>query len=351
MAQFHHGISKKEPSSGIIPMRDAATNTIALIAFSNDADENVFPLDTPVLVTSINRALAASGTEGNLRASLETIAAITNPTLIVVRIADPFTGEIFDQSKVIGTTLPSGQRTGLQAFLTAKSILGLTPKIIAAPDVESPSVVQSIAMICQKLRAYSYITPRDEFGVMLPTMEEVVAYRDTLGFREIEIVWPEGTSGNVFLGQKPNTNISCVGATSQATTSFDSNLIYKITINEKTVLDSRNLAINSSGELLLSPDTEELLQYVNIRAYIAAPLEIWKTLQFSNITNNDLRITSEAFVGLDGNQPQFSPQPLFENIEQPNTAIYYEGAVPGETESGQSLIRYKKVSFCLSPSE
>lgn len=237
MAQFHHGISKKEPASGIIPMRDAETNTVALLAFSNDADANVFPLNTPVLVTSINRALAASGTEGNLRASLETIAAITNPTLIVVRIADPFTGNNFDQSKVIGTTLPSGERTGLQAFLTAKSILGLTPKIISLPDVESPDVVQALAAVCKKLRAYSYITPRDELGVMLQTMEEVTAYRDTLGFREIEIVWPEFTGGNVFLGKKTSDVVlGCEGATFQITLGIMTNGgTYEVYVNDQPI--------------------------------------------------------------------------------------------------------------------
>ena len=243
MAQFHHGISKKEPASGIIPMRDAETNTVALLAFSDDADADVFPLDTPVLVTSINRALAASGTEGNLRASLETIAAITNPTLIVVRIADPFTTETFDQSKVIGTTLPTGERTGLQAFLTAKSILGLTPKIISLPDVESPDVVQALAVICKKLRAYSYITPRDELGVMLPTMEEVTAYRDTLGFREIEIVWPEFTGGNVFLGKKTSDVVlGCEGATSQITLGMMTNGgMYEVYVNEQLIENSTGL--------------------------------------------------------------------------------------------------------------
>lgn len=202
MAGFHHGVSKKEPSSGIIPMRDANTTVIGLIAFSNDADATVFEENKPVLITSINRALAASGTEGNLRAALEAIAPITSPTLVVVRIPDPFIGDKFDQSKVIGSTLPTGQRTGLQALLTAKSILGVTPKILAVPDCESPDVVQSLGAICKKLRAYAYITPRDEFAVMLENKEQVVAYRDTLGFREIEIIYPEWTSGNVFLGKQ-----------------------------------------------------------------------------------------------------------------------------------------------------
>lgn len=204
MSSFHHGISKKEPSSGIIPMKDADTSTIALIAFANDADESVFPLNTPALVTSLNRALAASGTEGNLRSSLEAIAAITSPTLIVVRIEDPFAGNSFDQSKVIGTTLESGERTGLQALRIAKSLLGLIPKIIIAPDVESESVIQAIGSLCQRFRAYSYVTPRDDFGVILETKEQVVQLRDRLGFREVELIWPEWTSGNVFLG--PDTD-------------------------------------------------------------------------------------------------------------------------------------------------
>ncbi|WP_096733083.1 phage tail sheath protein [Acinetobacter guillouiae] len=201
MAEFHHGISKREPTSGIIPMRDADTNVIGLIAFSDDADENVFPLDTPTLVTSINRALAASGTEGNLRACLETMSAITSPTLVVIRIQDPFKGEVFNQSLVIGTTLPTGQRTGIQALLTAKSILGITPKINIAPDVETPDVVQALASVNKKIRAFSYVTPRDIFGVMLETMQDVTAYRDTLSDREIMLIWPEFTSGNVFLGR------------------------------------------------------------------------------------------------------------------------------------------------------
>ncbi|QNH50177.1 hypothetical protein HWI77_10535 [Acinetobacter venetianus] len=200
MAQFHHGISGREVQDGIIPMRDAQTNVIAMVSFSSDADQTVFPENVPVLITSINRVLPSAGTQGNLRRNLEIISKITNPTLIVIRIPDPYAGEGFDASAVIGTTAPDGLRSGLQALLTAKSLLGLTPKIIIAPDVETPDVVQSLISICQKLRAYSYITPRDINCVALATAQEVVAYRDTLASREIEIIWPEWTSGNVFLG-------------------------------------------------------------------------------------------------------------------------------------------------------
>lgn len=199
MAQSHHGISGREVQSGIIPMRDAQTNVIAMIAFADDADPDVFPENVPVRVPSINQVLSSAGVEGNLRKNLEIMALITNPTLIIVRVPTPFNGPIFTASKVIGTTTSAG-RTGIQALLTAKSILGLIPKIIIAPDVETTDVVEGIATVCKKLRAYSYVTPRDEDAVMLDTAEAVTAYRQTLSHREIEIVWPEFTSGNVFLG-------------------------------------------------------------------------------------------------------------------------------------------------------
>ena len=199
MAEFHHGITGRETASGKIPIRDAATAVIAMLAFADDADEEAFPLDTPVLITSINRVLPKAGTTGNLRKNLEIIAQITSPTLVVIRINDP-NGEVLDQSLVIGTTEDTGQRTGLQALLTVKSVLGITPKIICVPDVETIDVANAIGVICKKLRAYSYITPRNNNGVILSTASDVVSYRDMLVSREIEIIWPEWTSGNVFLG-------------------------------------------------------------------------------------------------------------------------------------------------------
>ncbi|ASN71626.1 putative major tail sheath [Uncultured Caudovirales phage clone 2F_1] len=201
MSEFHHGISGRESASGNIPFRDANTSTITLVAIADDADEASFPLDTPVLVTSINRALPKAGLTGNLRKHLEIISAIGSPTLVVIRIADPFKNGQFNQSLVIGTTDSSGKRTGLQAALTVKSVLGITPKIICVPDTETLDVTNAIGAICKKLRAYSYITPRSNTGEILNSAQEVAAFRQKIAFREVEIIWPEFTSGNVFLGK------------------------------------------------------------------------------------------------------------------------------------------------------
>lgn len=196
---FHHGITGNEPIGGVVPIQTTATAVIGLIAYADDADPAIYPLDTPVLVTSMSRAFIGAGYEGTLRKSLEAIQPITNPTIVIVRIADPFSDAGLNDSLVIGSTNGAGERSGIQALLTAKSVLGVTPKINIAPWLETPDVVQALIAVNKKLRAYSYVTPRDEDGVMLATQQLVVAYRDTIGAREIELIWPEWTSGNVLL--------------------------------------------------------------------------------------------------------------------------------------------------------
>lgn len=55
MTEFHHGITARESAAGKIPVRNSDTNIMAIVAYADDADEDAFPLNTPVLVTSVNR--------------------------------------------------------------------------------------------------------------------------------------------------------------------------------------------------------------------------------------------------------------------------------------------------------
>ncbi|MEC7120355.1 MAG: phage tail sheath C-terminal domain-containing protein [Pseudomonadota bacterium] len=197
-SSFHHGISPRELNSGVLPMRTASTSIIGIVVHADDADPEMFPLNTPVRVSSISRALAGAGYQGTFRRVLEAIQPITNPTMVVVRIEDPTVGELLSSAAVIGQNV-DGQRTGLQCLLTAKSVLGLKPKILAAPFLETPDVVQALIAIAKKLRGLCYVTPRDSSGNMLATEDLVVQYRQTLGDREVELIWPEWTSGNILL--------------------------------------------------------------------------------------------------------------------------------------------------------
>ena len=192
---FHHGISGRERTSGALPIATVATAVIGLIAYAPDADPLMFPLNTPVRVSSISRALLGAGYTGTLRRMLEAMQPITNPTLVVIRIADPrpvAPATDLVQANIIGQNV-AGNRTGIQALLTAKTVLGLTPKILIAPELETPDVVAALATVAKRLRAYCYVTPRDATGAMLATAQEVVTYRATLADREVELIWPEWT--------------------------------------------------------------------------------------------------------------------------------------------------------------
>ena len=196
MTQFHHGITAQEPLTGALPLQDASTNTLGLIATAPDADPDIFPLDTPVLVPSISRVLDAAGVQGTLRRALETIALVTKPVLVVVRVsADPETGS------VIGSD--TSPRIGIHALLDAKSRLGITPKILGAPELETPDVITAMVAVAKRLRAFVYAAPRDAQGQLLQTIEEVATYRDQFAARELMLIWPEFTSGNV-LQQQPD---------------------------------------------------------------------------------------------------------------------------------------------------
>lgn len=231
---FHHGVTGNEPLSGVVPIQTTATAVIGLIAHAEDADPAVYPLNTPVLVTSMTRAFIGAGYEGTLRKSLEAMQPITNPTMVVVRVANPFTDDEMDDSLVIGTTTAEGARTGIQALLTAKSVLGVVPKINVAPWLETPDVVQALIAVNKRLRGFSYATPRDEDGVMLATQQAVVNYRDSLGDREIMLLWPEWTSGNVLLSAPQPTGLSaitlsCIGGSNDLNPAYGDTLT--VTVN------------------------------------------------------------------------------------------------------------------------
>ena len=196
MTQFHHGVRATESSAGIIPIKTAPTAIIGLIATASDADPLVYPANTPVLVTSMTRALKSAGYTGTLRRALEAIAVITNPTIIVVRVDLPANpASLSDYTPAIVTAI--------NTLLTSQSVVGETAKILIAPELESPAVVQALISVAKKRRGMCYVTPRDSNFDILPTKEAVVAYRNTLGAREVCLIWPEFVSGNVLLPDQP----------------------------------------------------------------------------------------------------------------------------------------------------
>ncbi|EJD6466166.1 phage tail sheath protein [Acinetobacter baumannii] len=192
---YHHGLRVVEINEGTRPIRTIATAVQGLIATAEDADATVFPLNTPVLITNTQAAVAKAGTNGTLKTALQAMANQANSICVVVRVAAA-EDEAAQTANVIGTVDETGKYTGAKALLLAKSKLGVQPRIIGAPGLDTQAVATELATIAQKLRAFAYV-----YAWGCKTKEEVVAYRDAFAARELMVIWPNFVAFNVDTAQ------------------------------------------------------------------------------------------------------------------------------------------------------
>lgn len=193
---FKHGITLTEISTGSRTLTAVSTAIIGLVATASDADATTFPLDTPALVTDVETAIGKAGVGGTLAKSLRAIADQTRPVIVVVRVEEG-ADDAETASNVIGTTSANGRKTGMQALLDAKSVLGVKPKILGTPGLETQAVTTALAVIARKLRGFGYARALGD------TVAEAALYRGDFADREIMLLMPDfvvfdtATSANV----------------------------------------------------------------------------------------------------------------------------------------------------------
>lgn len=183
--EYHHGVRVVEINEGTRPIRTVSTAIVGMVCIADDADPVAFPLDTPVLITRVQSAIAKAGKTGTLAASLQAIADQTQPLTVVVRVATGAT-EAETTSNIIGTTTENGKYTGMKALLAAKTRLKVTPRILGVPGLDSLPVASALVSIAQQLRAFAYVS-----AAGCKTKEEAIAYRENFGAREVMVIWPD----------------------------------------------------------------------------------------------------------------------------------------------------------------
>jgi uncharacterized protein len=190
---YHHGVRVIEINEGTRPIRTVSTAVIGLVATADDADAAVFPLDTAVLVTNPLAGLASAGTTGTLAHVLKAISDQTKAVCVVVRVAE---GEDTAETSanVIGGVTVAGQFTGMRALLSAQTKLGVKPRILGAPGLDTQSVTNGLISVAQKLRGFVYASCNGA-----ATKEAAVAYRNEFDARELMLIWPD------FLDDSSNT--------------------------------------------------------------------------------------------------------------------------------------------------
>ncbi|OJW73029.1 MAG: phage tail protein [Sphingomonadales bacterium 63-6] len=194
-----HGVKVNEVVTGTRPINPASTAIIGLLCTATatagaaaTALDEAFPLDTPVLVSDIRKAIGQAGTGGTLKPSLEAIADQCSPYVIVVRVAEGVAGVGEDaptaaedqEEKLIGTVTSDNLYTGMQAFLAAQAKLGIRPRILGAPGLDSQAVVAELLPIAEQLRAMVYAQCQGD------DVAEAITYAGEFGQRELMLLWP-----------------------------------------------------------------------------------------------------------------------------------------------------------------
>jgi phage tail sheath protein FI len=193
---FKHGITVTEIDTGARTLTAVSTAIIGLVATASDADAAVFPLDRPALITDIETAIGDAGVDGTLANALRAIADQTRPVVVVVRVEEG-ADAAETASNVIGTTDADGQKTGMQALLAAQAQLGVKPKILGTPGLETQAVTTALAVVAQKLRGFAYARAIGE------TVASAILYRANFSARELMLLmpdflaWDTATSANV----------------------------------------------------------------------------------------------------------------------------------------------------------
>lgn len=184
MADYHHGTRVQEINQGTRSISTVSTAIVGMVCTGSDADATAFPLNTPVLLTNVQGAVDKAGTKGTLAASLQAIADQAKPMTVVVRVAEGATAAETTSNLIGGVT--AGKYTGMKALLAAKAQLGVVPRILGVPGLDTQPVTTAMVAIAKQLRGFVYANCNG-----CATKEEAVAYRNQFGARELMLHWPE----------------------------------------------------------------------------------------------------------------------------------------------------------------
>jgi len=181
---YHHGITLVEASDGVRALVTVATAVIGMVVTAPDADAAAFPLNRPVLVTDAEAAIGKAGATGTLPGALRAIADQVRTPIVIVRVEHNATPATL-KANVIGTTLVNGQKTGLQALTAAKAAVGVSPRIIGCPGLDSAEVTAAMVVVAKKLRAMSYA------AAIGADIAAAAVYRATFDARELMLLYPD----------------------------------------------------------------------------------------------------------------------------------------------------------------
>ena len=155
---YLHGVRVVESSDGTRPISTAASAVIGIVGTAPLADASVFPLNTPVLIAGSRKEAAKLGATGTLPQSMDSILDQGGAVIVVVRVDANADANIQKANVIGGVDAVTGDYTGLQALLSAQSVVGFQPRILIAPGFSNQlAVATEMVSLANKLRAFCYL--------------------------------------------------------------------------------------------------------------------------------------------------------------------------------------------------
>lgn len=152
--------------------------------------DDVFPLNTPVLVPGDAAMAAKLGKAGTLPAAMDGIFDQTGAVVVVVRVAVGVNDAATVTNVIGGVNVTTGAYEGVHAFLGSESSNGFCPRILCAPGFTSARtttanpVVAEMVGIAERLRA---VVVADGPNT---TDAAAITYRGDWGSKRVYIVDP-----------------------------------------------------------------------------------------------------------------------------------------------------------------
>ena len=189
MTDFLHGTEVIQIDNGIRPIETVKSSVIGIVGTAPNADEQAFPLNTPVLIAGNRREAAKLDTKpaswnGGLPCAVDAILSQIGALIIVVRV-EFSTDDDELAANMIGGVDESGQYTGMQALLAAESKLGFAPRLIICPSMSKyKAVADAMVNVAERLRAVAFADGPNT------TDAEAIAYREQFDSKRLMIVDP-----------------------------------------------------------------------------------------------------------------------------------------------------------------
>jgi phage tail sheath protein FI len=184
-AQLATAIAANAAATALVAVANTGASTgaglvapMAATRLSGGVDE-AFPLGARTLITDVRAAIAKAGSTGTLKATLEAISDQCSPIIVLVRVAV----DAVNQDSVV--------TAALALLVGAEGQLGVRPRILGAPGLDTAPVAAELALTARKLRGMAYAMAQGG------TRALALTYRQNFGARELMLLWPGFAAGAV----------------------------------------------------------------------------------------------------------------------------------------------------------